>query len=101
MAVGKKTGGRRPGSGNIKTKALKDAGEKLVAEVAASIPDAFEGDAHALLVSVYKDPGHALQLRIDAAKAAIRYEKPALANIEANVTGEMIINGRVRWQPAK
>lgn len=54
--------------------------------VSEAIPEAFEGDAHALLMAVYKDPSRPIDLRVDAAKAAIRYEKPALANIEANVT---------------
>jgi hypothetical protein len=34
---------------------------------------------------VYKDPSKEMALRIDAAKAAIRYEKPALSTIEARV----------------
>lgn len=44
--------------------------------------DAFEGDAHALLVSVYKNKTYDMPLRLDAAKAAISYEKPKLASIE-------------------
>jgi hypothetical protein len=37
---------------------------------------AFTGDAHAFLTSVYKDQQQPLVMRIDAAKAAIGYEKP-------------------------
>lgn len=47
-----------------------------------ALPDAFKGDAHALLISVYKDPSHPLPLRLDAAKAAISFEKPKLAAVE-------------------
>jgi len=47
-----------------------------------ALPDAFKGDSHALLMSVYKDPTQPLPLRIDAAKAAIGYEKPKLAAVE-------------------
>jgi hypothetical protein len=47
--------------------------------------DAFKGDAHALLVLVYSDPRQPIELRIDAAKAAIGYEKPKLASIDAKV----------------
>jgi hypothetical protein len=48
--------------------------------IKAVIPGAFEGDAHALLVAVYTDPQQPIELRLDAAKAAIRFEKPALAS---------------------
>jgi hypothetical protein len=47
--------------------------------------DAFEGDAHALLAAVYKDPAQPMELRMEAAKAAIGYEKPRLAAIDGNV----------------
>jgi hypothetical protein len=46
------------------------------------IPDAFDGDSHALLMAVYKDPLQPLERRMEAAKAAIAYEKPRLAAIE-------------------
>ena len=56
---------------------MLEAAQKVAAAIGA---DAFEGDAHALLVAVYKDPRHEWELRVDAAKAAVRYEKPALAS---------------------
>jgi hypothetical protein len=60
---------------------IKEASE------AAGLP-AFEGDAHARLMAVYKssDPDIPLALKVDAAKAAIRYEKPALSSIDATIT---------------
>jgi hypothetical protein len=45
------------------------------------------GDAHALLIRVYKDPAQPLALRIDCAKAALPYEKPRLASVEVKQIG--------------
>jgi type II secretory pathway component PulM len=45
----------------------------------------FEGDAHAVLVSVYKDLTQPMQLRLAAAQAAVRYEKPALSAVDTTV----------------
>ena len=47
-----------------------------------ALPNAFEGEAHELLMAVYKDQDLPLPIRIDAAKAAIGYEKPKLAAVE-------------------
>jgi hypothetical protein len=44
---------------------------------------AFEGDAHAFLMAVYKNENYTVETRIDAAKAAIRFEKPTLASLES------------------
>lgn len=101
---GARTGaGRPPGARNKRTTALKAAAAETLAQVAAAIPGAFEGDAHALLVTVYKDPQHDWPLRIDAAKAAIRFEKPALAatDIKADVNAQIgkIVNEIVDPRP--
>lgn len=82
MALGKKTGGRKKGSRNKRTAARAEAVAEVAQTIAAQVAGAFEGDAHALLMAVYKDPAIELELRIDCAKAAIRYEKPSLAAIE-------------------
>jgi hypothetical protein len=42
----------------------------------------FEGDAHSLLALIYKNEGLLTEMRADAAKAAIRFEKPALASTD-------------------
>jgi hypothetical protein len=78
MARGYKTGGRKPGSKNKRTLEL----EAKTAELIEQISDPFEGDAHAFLVCLYKDPSRDMQLRLEAAKAAIRFEKPSLAAVE-------------------
>lgn len=59
--------------------------ESAAAAISAVIDKPFEGDAHALLMAVYKDPKHDLALRVDAAKAAIKFEKPALSSVQAAV----------------
>ncbi len=67
--------GRPPGSKNKKTLALEEATRRA----AASIDEAFEGDAHAFLAAVYRDPAVPLEIRIMAAGRALRVEKPALS----------------------
>lgn len=86
--MGEKTGrprGRPPGVKNKRTQQVEKATREAADRLTEVIPGAFEGDAHAFLVSVYKDPTNDLPVRIDAAKAAVRYEKPALSNIDAKV----------------
>jgi hypothetical protein len=49
---------------------------------------AVRGDAHALLIRVYKDPAQPLALRVDCAKAALPYEKRRLARVEVKPIGK-------------
>ena len=83
-------GGRRPGAGRPKgsvdrrTAAVAKAAEDAAAHLNAA-PSAFKGDEHALLMAVYKDTSLELPLRVDAAKAALRYEKPALSSVTATI----------------
>ena len=83
--MGKKTGrprGRPPGVKN-KRSAERDAIlRKVEQHLTETVDDVFEGDAHAFLMTVYKTPTYDIGLRVDAAKAAVKYEKPALAAIE-------------------
>src|SRR5262245_46663535 len=72
-----KTGGRKAGTPNKKTAALKQA----VAEAVGALPGAFEGDSYAFLATVYKDRALPLHVRMTAATAAIPYERPRLSNI--------------------
>lgn len=71
--------GRPKGAKSKRTLAVEQAAARAAQHLESIIPNAFDGDAHALLMAVYKDPSKEWNLRIDAAKAAIRYEKPALA----------------------
>ncbi len=72
-------------SGSRPLNNLTENQQKIIDEVHQAIPNCFKGDAHTFLMTVYKDQRHPLALRLDAAKTAIKYEKPALATIEANV----------------
>jgi hypothetical protein len=80
MALGRKTGGRKKGTPNKATAERAAAVAAAAAAIGEAIPDAFAGDAHALLMAVYKNPALPIELRADAAKAAVRFEKPALAS---------------------
>jgi hypothetical protein len=82
MAVGKKTGGRQKGTPNKRSIALEEKVRAAAEIIESTLPEAFKGDAHALLMTVYKDPLHPMPLRIDAAKAAIAFEKPKLAAVQ-------------------
>lgn len=81
-------GGPRPGAGrkkggkNTSTLKREKALEKAIELVGATIANAFDGDSHALLMAVYKNLDLPLPLRLDAAKAAIGYEKPKLAAVQ-------------------
>lgn len=91
--TGKRAPGRPRGS---KSKFTKER-EAKAAETIAAAGDmlreldrpVFEGDAHGLLCLVYKDGSLAIDLRVDAAKAAIRFEKPALQQVAAKVEGNV------------
>jgi hypothetical protein len=81
MAKGFKTGGRKKGSRNKKTVLLEETGREALAKMLG--PHAFDGDAHSLLIAIYKDKRCPIALRLDAAKTAIRFEKPALTAVDA------------------
>src|SRR6476660_497384 len=88
--MGKKTGrprGRPSGARNHHTLEREQRIMEAASVIAELLPSAFQGDAHALLMAVYKDTTLPLQTRIDAAKAAIAYEKPRLAAVEHSADG--------------
>lgn len=91
--MGEKTGrprGRPPGAKNKRTVEREHKTAEAAEQIAEVLgPGAFEGDAHAFLVAVYKNPLNEFAHRIDAAKAAIRYEKPALSSVEAKVDADV------------
>ncbi len=87
--------GRPPGSKNKKTLALEEA----TRQAAASIDGAFEGDAHAFLAAVYRDPAVPLEIRIMAAGRALRVEKPALS--ASHSVSEVNVNLATRLEAAR
>ncbi len=87
--------GRPPGRKNNKTLALEEAAR----QAAASIDGAFEGDAHAFLTAVYRDPAVPLDIRIMAAGRALRVEKPALS--ASHSVSEVHGNIAVRLEAAR
>ena len=91
---GERRGGRQMGSRNRRTIELEQATAAAAAKVEAVIPGAFHGDPVEYLMTVYKDPSVAEATRIDAAKAAAPYIRPALARqeitMDADVTQRVI-----------
>jgi hypothetical protein len=90
--LGMKTGrprGRPKGAKNKRTTEREAAMKEMAAQIEKSLAGAFEGDAHAYLVSIYKDQSKPENLRIDAAKAAIRYERSALAPVEQRAESDL------------
>ena len=85
MAQGFKSGGRIAGiSKNKRTREAEQASALAAEKIAGALGEsAFEGDAHAFLMAIYKDKDQPLGARIDAAGKAIKFEKPALASIES------------------
>ncbi len=91
--MGKRTGnprGRPPGARNRRTVEAETVAKANAAAIAEALPGAFTGDAHALLMTVYKDPSMEWPLRLDAAKKAIHFEKPALAQVDQAVDAEHV-----------
>lgn len=92
-----KTGGRKKGTKNRRTVAQEAAMAEVHEQIASVLgPAAFDGDAHALLMAIYKDETQAMVLRLDAAKGAIGYEKPKLSAVDATLGGAV---GQYAAQP--
>lgn len=83
----KRSGNYKPGPGrpagrkNNRTLEL----EAALREATAALPEQFEGDAHAFLASVYKNPAFPIETRILAAGKALRVEKPALTSTQGKL----------------
>jgi hypothetical protein len=92
MARGHKTGGRKPGSRNRRTKERETATAETISKIEEALDEPFQGDAHALLIALYKDQSRPIEVRLDAAKAAIRFEKPSLASQAVDLKGSLIVS---------
>jgi hypothetical protein len=81
-APGERRGGRQRGTPNRRTLALAQAQAETTVKIAAALgSDAFNGDALAFLQAIYKDRTQAVELRLNAARHAVAYERPRLAAI--------------------
>lgn len=83
--MGERTGkprGRPKGAKNKRTEERQAALQQAAVVIEQALPQAFHGDSHALLMQIYKDENRDIALRLDAAKAAIGYEKPRLAAVD-------------------
>jgi hypothetical protein len=86
MAWGRKTGGRQKGVTNKKTAAQREAIKQALASAEQAMADRLEDlDAHGFLRLIYRDRSQPLEVRIDCAKAAVRYEAPALSQTDLSV----------------
>jgi hypothetical protein len=72
-----KIGGRKKGTPNKRTAAVREAGDRAIAQM----QEPFEGDSYAFLATVYKNQALPLGVRLDAAKTAIAYERARLAHV--------------------
>jgi len=87
MAAGKKTGGRVAGTPNKRKRQAVVA--EAIARVGETIPDAFAGDAHALLIATYKNPNLDPMCGWMPPRRQLPYEKPRLQAVTlANEGGE-------------
>jgi len=89
--------GRPPGRKNNKTLVLEEAARKA----AADIDGAFDGDAHAFLQAVYRNPDVPLEVRIMAAGRALRVEKPTLSAAHNQVDVNMNFGERLEAARAR
>jgi hypothetical protein len=106
MAQGRKTGGRIKGlSRNKRTVALDAATREAAEKIKEALGEGtFDGDGHALLMAVYKNPAFPVEIRIDAAKAAVGYEKPKLSSGNMKIESPLSdllkdLDGRTRGLP--
>lgn len=67
------------GAKNKRTVAVEQAMAVVAEKLKGAVPNAFEGDGVCFMQSVYRDPSFPVELRLDAASKAARFERPALA----------------------
>lgn len=94
-ASGNRRPGRPPGRKNNKTLLLQAAAQQAI----ESLESPFEGDAHAFLAWIYKNPSIPLETRIMAAGRALRVEKPTLSATQGQI--DVSINLAERLKTAR
>jgi hypothetical protein len=101
MAHGFKSGGRKAGvpnrrKGEVRA-AIKAVVKKAVTKVEAATPGLFDGDSVDFLRMLYQDPNQSMSLRLSAAVAASKFERPQLAAI-ATATVTPVPTNRVETE---
>ncbi|GBQ82319.1 hypothetical protein AA13595_0892 [Gluconacetobacter johannae DSM 13595] len=71
--------GLKKGTRRKRTVALEEQMERITATLGHDVASGPQFGAHDVLVAMYRHPEVPLDLKLDAAKAAIRFEKPALS----------------------
>src|SRR4051812_13031806 len=84
--------GRPKGSKSKRTVERAEQVQRVAIAVESLLDEPFEGDAHAYLMSVYKDKTQAIEKRLDAAGKAIGFEKPKLAAIDVTSQNEHVVH---------
>jgi hypothetical protein len=86
MAIGRKTGGRQKGTPNKTTAERRAKMEEAMRAIAnANGSGVFDGNAHDLLMAIYKNESFPIDFRARCAEAALKYEKPALAAVDNTI----------------
>lgn len=90
--------GRPKGAKSKRTKEREVLVAKAAEAIEDALPEAFKGDAHAYLMTIYKDTSMPLQARMAAAVGALPYEKPRLATTKVEGGDEPVkIETVVTW----
>lgn len=92
-APGERRGGRQKGTPNRRTTKLAAAVQAATERLASA-----DLDAHGLLCAVYRDEDFPIDLRVEAARAALPFEKPRLATIDlGNKDGQPLVVNVLRF----
>jgi hypothetical protein len=93
-----KTGGRAPGVPNKATVARRSAMKEAEKRLAEVMPEVKDLTAHGLLRAVYSNPEFPIELRLEAARSALKVETPSLSAVSASINhGDVgkIIDARI------
>jgi hypothetical protein len=100
VAVETVLAGRPRGSRNPNTKTRREAAQQIVQRFQIDHPDAFPGDAVSLMQCIYCDASLPVEIRLDAASKAARFERPALAAVMTNdasgVTSPALLEAKLK-----
>lgn len=75
MAYGRKTGGRKKGVPNKRTRERERVVQEALQKAKEAGAEICDGDAYAVLVAFYKNVSLPMEFRADCAKAVLRFER--------------------------